>query len=90
MICFLYDSGQTSCDPVHLAVHWQVHLNICKSGHQAKTCSTFASYVTTVGLSFATWALFYVRNDLGKSLEGEKAGTKFYTIVSSGLHFLIL
>ncbi|KAB0396086.1 hypothetical protein E2I00_004029, partial [Balaenoptera physalus] len=30
--------------------------------------------------SRADRSLFYVRNDLGKSLEGEKAGTNFYTI----------
>lgn len=90
MIYSWYDSDQTSFDPVHLPIHQEGHLNICKSGPQAKTCSTFASYITTVGLIFVTQALTYAFNDLCNSWKGKNAVTLFYTVVSPRLKFLIL
>ena len=87
--CSLSDSDQANCDPVHRPAYQQVHLHVCTSGRQAKTCSTFASRVTKVGLVFVTGALICVCNDTGKSLEGERVVTIFYTTTSPRLHFLI-
>lgn len=65
-------SEQTVCDPAHLPVHQQGHLHICKSGHRAKSCSPFASYITAVGLLFGTRTLICACNDLGEALEGKE------------------